>query len=234
MPKKSQPGGSTVGSASTKPRKRTTKKPTVPDDAAMSSAIGYWNAVQSKVLERTIGSAAAVRAANPRSPEDKTWWDKNGPAMVADWIRFREMSGWKIMEMPDGSPAIEVEMQIVVGDTSIKMILDRVLVSPDGEPVLVDLKSGRRTPASTLQLGFYRYGLKKQFNIDINKGAYWMTRSAAMADIQDITEWTEEKIEYLVTAFDRARKAHSFIPNTSSCGMCGYTSQCIWYANKEQ
>ena len=240
MPRKSQPGGSTEESASTKPRKSTTKKPStrVPKpkivDEATATAQQCWNVVQNKVLERTIGSAPQIRSANPRSPEDKAWWDTNGPEMVADYIRFRELSGWSIMTMPDGKPAIELEMQVAVGNTSIKMVLDRVLISPTGEAVLVDLKTGRRVPSSTLQLGFYRYGLKKQYNIDVDLGSYWMSRSAAMTDTADLREWTEEKIEYLVTAFDRARKAHSFIPNTSSCGMCGYTKHCIWYTKGEK
>lgn len=236
MPRKSQPGGSTEGSASTKPRKSTTKKPSKPkflDDKAMQDAVSYWSTVQQRVLERTVKSATNVRSANPRSPEDKAWWDTHGPAMVSDWIRFRELSGWSILTMPDGNPAIEIAMDIAVGDTSIKMVLDRVMVSPEGELVLVDLKTGRRVPSSSLQLGFYRYGLKKQFNIQVNKGMYWMARSAAFASPTDLSEWTDEKIEYLVTAFDRARKAHSFIPNTSSCGMCGYTQHCIWYNKGE-
>jgi hypothetical protein len=154
--------------------------------------------------------------------------------MVADYIRFRELSGWSIMTMPDGTPAIELAMEIPVGDTFIKMVLDRVLVSPTGEAVLVDLKTGRRVPSSTLQLGFYRYGLKRQYNVEVNLGTYWMARSAAMSEQADLREWTDEKIEYLVTAFDRARKAHSFIPNTSSCGMCGYTQHCIWYTKGDK
>lgn len=243
MPMKSQPGGSTEELPSTKPQKRTTKKAAAkrvpkaapPQDVASAIAVNYWDAVKEKVFDRTIGSKnidSYIRAANPRSPEDRTWWDTNGSLMVADWIRFREWAGWQIWNTPDGTPAIEIELAVDIEDTFIKMAIDRVMVTPSGELTIVDLKTGKRNPQSTLQLGFYRYGLKKKFGIEINTGHYWMARQAVMSDPIDLSSYTDEKIEYLVAAFDRARKAHSFIPNTSNCGMCGYTKHCIWYTKE--
>ena len=233
MPKKSQPGGSTEESPSTKPRKRTTKSRSKPVlDEAYYKAQSLWMEKMQGVYEDTIlkkDTSFTPRASNPRSPEDKGWWDAKGPEMVADWIRFREFSGWKVWITPDLEPAVELELQVEVGDTFIKMAIDRIMVNPAGELCIVDLKTGRRNPQSTLELGFYKYGMKKVYGVDINLGYYWMARSAAMSDPVDLTDYTEEKIEYLVTAFDAARKAHSFIPNTSSCNMCGYTVHCIWY-----
>lgn len=233
MPKKSQPGGSTEESTSTKPQKRTTKKTSeVIDDVASALAKQLWADHKESVFQNTIlskGLAATIRAANPRAPEGGEWWDTNGPEMVAQWIRFRQYSNWRIWTTPENVPAVEIELAINVGDTFIKMAIDRVMVTPSGELCIVDLKTGRRTPTSTLQLGFYRYGLKKIYGIEINTGYYWMARQAVMSDAVDLSDYTDEKIEYLVTAFDKARKAHSFIPNTSTCNMCGYTQECIWY-----
>jgi len=246
MPKKSLPGGSTVESVSTKQPKSTTKKVTSKRtskaakesalDKAYYDAVDLWNQVKESVYQDTIhsrGSAGTIRAANPRSPEDKAWWDKNGVEMVANYIRFREYGGWQVA-MINGEPAVEIELQVPVGDTFIKMAIDRVMVDPQGNYCIVDLKTGRRVPESTLQLGFYRYGLKKVYGIDINIGYYWMARQSTMTDAIDLSDYTEKKIEYLVTAFDNARKAHSFIPNTSNCKMCGYTMHCIWYKGEKK
>lgn len=230
MPKKSQPGGSTEESASTKPRKRTTKKP-VDTSPNYSRAAKYWAQVQSAVLERTITSNdtdLGIRASNPRAPEDKDWWDRNGPAMVASWIDFMSVSGWKIYEF-DGIPAIEVPIEVTVGNTFIKMVIDRVMVTPQGELVIVDLKTGRRQPTTTLQLAIYRYGIQERFGITIDTGYYWMARSSAMSDPVNLAHMNKDKIEYLLNAFDTARKSLTFIPNPSSCSMCGYTAKCIWY-----
>jgi hypothetical protein len=214
-----------------------TKKAQPIDDVATAIASTFWDDVKEKVFENTIASKdlnSYIRAANPRSPEDRTWWDANGKGMVADWIRFRQYSGWNIWKIYNSEPAIELEFSVDVGDTFIKMAIDRVMVLPNGELAIVDLKTGKRTPQSTLQLGFYRYGLKKKLGVEINTGYYWMARQAVMSDAIDLSSYTDEKIEYLVASFDRARKAHSFIPNTSNCGMCGYTKHCVWYTKEKK
>lgn len=247
MKKKDQPGGSSEESSSTKPRKSTTKRSTSKKTVTRSKKVKeklvdlftglseeYWNQYSAEVLTDTILSRGStdIRAANPRSPEDKAWWDEQGPELVANWMRFREHSNWQLWVTPDGIPAIEIEMHVEVNGVIVKMILDRVMVNEQGELVIVDLKTGRRTPEATLQLGFYRYGLWKTFGILVDKGAYWMARQSVMTDTVSLAQYTPEKIEYLVSAFDSARKAGAFIPNTSSCGMCGYTMHCEWYVPK--
>lgn len=239
MKKKNQPGGFTEEFSSTPSQKNTTKKSgssnkTKISDGFITIAKRYWADNQAEVLTDTILSRGStdVRSANPRSPENLDWWNKEGPELAANWMRFREHSPWQIWITPDGIPAIELEMHVEVNDVMVKMVLDRVMVNDQGELIIVDLKTGRRTPQSTLQLGFYRYGLWKTFDILVDKGAYWMARSAAMTDTVSLSEYTPEKIEYLIQAFDNARKAGAFIPNTSSCGMCGYTMHCEWYVPK--
>jgi hypothetical protein len=197
-------------------------------------AVNLWEQNLAEVLTDTILSrgSADIRAANPRSPEDKDWWDKNGPEYAANWMRFREHSNWALWITPDHKPAIELELNVEVNGVLVKMVLDRVMMDESGRLYVVDLKTGRRTPEATLQLGFYRYGLWKKYGILVDNGVYWMARSAAMSAPVSLTNYTPEKIEYLVQTFDNARKAGIFIPNTNSCGMCGYTMHCEWYIPK--
>ena len=105
------------------------------------------------------------------------------------------------------------------------MVIDRVF-EVDGELVVVDLKTSQQTPFSTLQLGFYRLGLKQVLGVDVKYGAYWMARHSGTTSLIDLTEYTEEKLEYLVGGFDKARKAGIFIPNTNNCNRCGLTEYC--------
>jgi CRISPR/Cas system-associated exonuclease Cas4 (RecB family) len=113
----------------------------------------------------------------------------------------------------------------------VKMVLDRVF-EVNGELVVVDLKTSQQTPTSTLQLGFYKLGLKQIFGIDIKYGTYWMARQEGTSNMVDLSSYTEEKLEYLVASFDKARKAGIFIPNTNNCNRCGLTEHCQFTSKK--
>lgn len=91
------------------------------------------------------------------------WWMDNGPGMVQSWIDWRESSGWHLWELPDGSPAVEVELNITLpGGYPIRMFIDRVMVTPAGQIVVLDIKTGR-IPETAEQLGLYAYGLEQEF-----------------------------------------------------------------------
>jgi hypothetical protein len=242
MKKKNQPGGSLEESSSTKLPKTTTskgtRKKTEPKvvDLFTDLSIKLWKENSTDVLADTILSKGYqnVRTAGGRYPEDKDWWDKNGPELAANWMRFREHSKWAVWTTPDGRPAIELELNVDVNGVIVKMIIDRIMMNENGELYVIDLKTGKRKPEATLQLGFYRYGLWKTFGISVNKGAWWMARQATLTEPIDLTAYTPEKIEYLIQSFDHARKVGAFIPNTNACVMCGYTMHCTWYVPKEK
>ena len=91
------------------------------------------------------------------------WWMDNGPGMVQAWIDWRESSGWHLWETPDGTPAVEVELLIELpGGYPVKMFIDRVMVTPAGQIVVLDIKTGR-IPETSEQLGLYAYGLAQEF-----------------------------------------------------------------------
>lgn len=91
------------------------------------------------------------------------WWMDNGPLMVQRWIDWRE-NGWTIWETPEGKPAIEVELNIVLpGDIPVKMFIDRIMVTPAGQITVVDIKSGARAPETPEQLGLYAVGMEQTF-----------------------------------------------------------------------
>ena len=108
----------------------------------------------------------------------------------------------------------------------VKMVIDRVF-EVNGELVIVDLKTSKTTPTNPLQLGFYKVGLQKQFGIDIKWGSYWMARKFGISSMVDLSVYTEEKLEYFVENFDKARKSGIFLPNTNNCQYkCGLTAHC--------
>ena len=171
---------------------------------------------------------------NPNK-EDATWWNTKGPEWVENYISWRNHNAdWKIWKAPDGNPGIEFELTPVVAGVPVKMIIDRVF-EVNGELVIVDLKTSKSTPTSALQLAFYKLGLEQQFGIPIKWGTYFMSRAGGVSDMVDLSEYTYEKMEYLIKQFDTARKAAIFLPNTNSCQyLCGLTEFCQFSTKKEK
>ena len=176
--------------------------------------------------------------ANPNK-EDISFWNTQGPVWVEQYIAWRKQNpNWKIWTTPDGRPAIELELIPVVAGVPIKMVIDRVF-DVDGHLVIVDLKTSQNTPASTLQLGFYKLGLEVTYGQEIYEqtlwGNYYMARGSNTVEMVDLSSYTYDKMEFLVKGFDKARKAGIFLPNTNSCQyMCGLTAHCEFSTKKTE
>ena len=166
--------------------------------------------------------------ANPNK-EDVNFWQATGPQWVQAYIDWRKANpDWKLWKTPQGAPAIELAMLPEFAGVPVKMILDRVF-EVNGELVIVDLKTSQQTPTNTLQLGFYKVGMLKTFGIDVKWGTYWMARQHGVSPLVSLEQYTEDKLEYLVSGFDKARKAGIFLPNTNNCQYkCGLTDFCTF------
>jgi putative RecB family exonuclease len=172
--------------------------------------------------------------ANPNK-EDQTFWQTAGPRWVEGYIAWREANpDWKIWRAPDGNPGIELALTPVVADVPVKMIIDRVF-EVNGQLVICDLKTSQQTPSSSLQLGFYKLGLEQTFGIEVKWGNYYMARGNSTSEMVDLSEYTYDKMEYLIKQFDTARKTGIFLPNTNNCQyMCGLTEYCQFSTKKDK
>lgn len=183
---------------------------------------------ETKDLDLTTARVAGrATKANPNK-EDATWWNEQGPVWVEQYIQWRKANkNWKLWKTPQGAKAIELELNPIIADVPVKMVIDRVF-EVDGELVIVDLKTSSRRPASDLQLGFYKVGLEKMLGVTVNQGNYWMSRDAGTGEMIDLSRYTLDMLEYLVSGFDKARQAGIFLPNLSSCSYCGLTEHCTF------
>ena len=191
----------------------------------------FWNKAWVKETEgldfATARRAGRVTIANPNK-EDAAWWAEQGPQWVDNYISWRKSNtNWKIWKTPQGARAIEIELNPVIADVPVKMVIDRVF-EVDGELIIVDLKTSARRPISDLQLGFYKVGLEMMLGVKVNQGNYWMSRDSGTGEMIDLSRYTVDMLEYLVSGFDKARKAGIFLPNLSSCSFCGLTEHCTF------
>jgi len=170
--------------------------------------------------------------ANPNK-EDAVFWNETGPKWVESYITWRKNNtNWKIWRTPDGVPAIELGIIPEFAGVPVKMVIDRVF-DYHGNLVVVDLKTSQQTPASSLQLGFYKVGLEKVFGVEIKYGTYWMARQSGTSELIDLSGYTADKLDYLAMNFDKARKSGIFLPNTNNCNRCGLTEYCEFTSKKE-
>jgi hypothetical protein len=199
----------------------------------MSNA--YWDIAWLKETKDLDFSKARVAGrstkANP-DREDAVWWMNQGSMWVDNYIMWRKNNPeWKIWRTPEGVKAVEIELNPVIADVPVKMVIDRVF-EVNGQLVIIDLKTSARRPVSDLQLGFYKVGLEMQFGIEVNLGNYWMSREAGTGEMIDLSRYTLSMLEYMVSGFDKARKAGVFLPNLSSCSFCGLTEHCTFTKEK--
>ena len=175
--------------------------------------------------------AGRATKANPNK-EDATWWNDQGPIWVEQYIMWRRNNpDWKIWTTPQGARAIELELNPVIADVPVKMMIDRVF-EVNGQLVIIDLKTSARRPTSDLQLGFYKVGLEQVLGVEVNLGNYWMSRDAGTGEMIDLSRYNLSMLEYMVSGFDKARKAGVFLPNLSSCSFCGLTEHCEFKKEK--
>ena len=193
-----------------------------------------WDDSKGDIDLATARVGGRATKANPNK-EDANFWQSAGPRWVDAYIEWRKRnSGWKIWTAPDGNPGIELALTPVINGVAVKMIIDRVF-EVNGELVIVDLKTSQNTPTSSLQLGFYKLGIQEHFGIEVKWGTYYMSRGSNVSEMVDLSQYTRDKMEYLVEVFDKARKSGIFLPNTNSCQyLCGLTEFCQFSTKKEK
>jgi len=181
-----------------------------------------WNDVWFNQIKEDEALHGDMKNWEFRSREDISWWYGEGMWMLDRWADFMHPDkGWSVYE-----DFIEKQYEIALGDTTVKLAIDRVLVDYDGNRVLVDIKTGASSQRHPLQLAVYAWALDKQ-GVSVDKAGFWDARTGS------ITTWNLEhlqpdKVESIFLGFDKARKADIFLPNFSNCGRCGVLSYCKW------
>ena len=169
--------------------------------------------------------AGRVTKENPNK-EDGEWWYKNGSVWTDNYITWRQNNpDWKIWTTPQGARAIELELNPIIAGVQVKMFIDRIF-EVNGQLVIVDLKTSARRPTSDLQLGFYKLGIQLMTGAEVNLGNYWMSRESGTGEMIDLSRYTLDSVEYMVSGFDKARKSGIFLPNIQSCNICGVKQHC--------
>lgn len=156
---------------------------------AKAEFLKAWDAKVTENLERSPSYkvedfVVTGRAPAPYGRRNLDWWRDKGPGLVESYVEWRKQTRWDLWELPDeGKPAIEWKFAITLpGDLPVIGFVDRIFVTPVGEIVVVDIKTGSRMPEVPEQLGLYAtaveliYGKQYRpswgFFWDANKGTH--------------------------------------------------------------
>ena len=163
-----------------------------------------------------------------KGKEDGNWWFAQAPKMVLAWQEWRtSANNLEIWFLPNGEPAIEVELMTTFGDQPVKMGIDRIMQSTTtGDLIVVDIKAGSREPAMGYQLPLYGEAVRRAFGVDVAYGAYWMARKGTLTLPKDLRQM-------MAQLDDRFSKARKMIDNeiflavpSSFCGSCSVREYC--------
>ena len=198
-----------------------------------------WNAEVEEIKQykgehydfTTLRQTKRTTKANPDG-ENVAWWFENGKKFLESWIEWRKNSGWKIWESPTGEPGIELVMELEVGGIPFKGAIDRIFVTPEGELVILDLKTGQRTPTTELQLQVYACMMERALGIRPSYGVYWMARQGSTSIPTSLDKFTLRKLDEMVSLFQKARENNLYLPNFEGCKLCSYQEHCYWVDGK--
>jgi hypothetical protein len=162
--------------------------------------------------------------------ENGDWWSAKGPEMLQRFQESWTASGFQVWTTSNGIPAIELELNVDFGDVRVKAFVDLVAVTPDGELVVIDWKTGANMPSSSMQLGLYCAAIEKQFGLRPVGGYYYNARDGIFQPSEGVDRWTYNLFTELFRQFEFSVQNKIFLPNISMmCKSCLVVDYC--YAN---
>jgi putative RecB family exonuclease len=149
------------------------------------------------------------------------WWAVAGERMLNNWLDWRLESKWQPLA---GEASIETYIEGAFGHHKIRGYIDRIMATPEGEPVVLDIKTGQ-APKFPLQLGVYAVLLRRQ-GLEVDRGAYFLAETGELVDI-DLSGWTEEVVSRYVLSLGEAVDSGEYLPRPGIfCSTCAVRPQC--------
>ena len=159
----------------------------------------------------------------------ESYWLEEGPKMVQRWLDWREANPWQVWTLPDtGEAAIELDAAFTLpGDIYVKAYIDRVFVTPAGELVILDIKTGRE-PETAEQLGLYACAIEARWGVRPTWGAFWDAQKGEHTGFKLLDAYTPG---YLANVFEdaiRGINAGSFLakPANGCAKWCSVARAC--------
>jgi putative RecB family exonuclease len=157
--------------------------------------------------------------------EDKDWWLFHGQSFVENYINWRNRYPGSIWITPEGTPAIEIEINANYGGAVVPGYIDRIFQEPNGGLKVVDLKAGRTTPSDPLQLAVYAWGLPDSWPRP-RTGSYMMARDGMIVGNYDLTDSLAMLKYEFGGAWDAINAGYYPAKQSYMCNYCSVRDYC--------
>lgn len=156
----------------------------------------------------------------------KDYWLKMGPEWVATYRAWLKTVPWHIWVTPQGDPAVEIELNGMVGGVPVKGFIDRIMEHiPSGKLAIVDLKTSASEPSVSTQLDLYAHLVEQLDICEVDFGFYYMARTGQMTTPQVPAD--PARLTYLWSQVKKSIDNDLFIPSPSMlCRSCDVVDHC--------
>lgn len=175
-------------------------------------------------------------------PDENTWrrsgsedvdtWRAMGLGFVQAYIDWRERANWQIWDTPQGEPAIELDVTGKLPGCPVDIwgFVDRVFWDPTFKKLWVlDLKSGKRPPATPAQFETYAALIRAKYGIQVDGGVAFMNRRGSLGKPWDLSQVTPKAVGAVYgEAWKRVQGGYfpaDGFPN--GCFICDVQSACV-------
>jgi hypothetical protein len=192
-------------------------------------------------------------AAGFRPKQDESYWRQNGPQMLSNWLQWkggREEAGWRIATFlvpvtesrTNEEAGIEMKLESVLKLTSYDYLEpyqekryvvgapDRIFKLPNGELVIVDVKSGSTTPKTVLQQGLYATLLEQEFGVRPRYGTFvkvGVKAGGVHTTLAPLAKYDERYFSQLFSAYRAQAETGTYLPMVGDmCDRCGVAAFC--------
>jgi putative RecB family exonuclease len=181
-----------------------------------------------KELVKTPDESMWLRGGRKSREQDIEERRGKGRAQSQAYAAWAVQQPWRIWELPDGSPALELAFVQTLGGVDVLGYIDAVWEWPDGSIEPVDLKSGTKLPDNPRQLGLYGVAIETIFGVPATHGRYLMLKDMTDRPVA-LAAYTAASLGESFAAMARGVEANAFVPNPGShCFTCTSKLSCAF------
>jgi len=181
-------------------------------------------------IDRSTWRTGGRKTKDKPNAEDYSFWVDEGLRQLqvfAKWFDDRIEEGWSVPSFA-GNLACEIELNVDFGGVPIKGYADLMMHTPTGELMVIDHKTGARTPDTFQQLALYAFAMGKLGLPTPDCGAFFMTRKGELSDPTGFSPTDLESLTDTIVQVDKAIKLELFPARvTSMCKGCGVANYCV-------